>query len=262
MVLSEGFECTVPSDDAVKGSVVNCVGTAPDNYLVMGDVATWVAGVAGILTALLTIGLLIAAIRAWRVAKGTLERMEKDAKAADERLHTEIRELWEAEERRARHMILFEFLDSMFDILKKYGTYEQLVARRSMAEHRAVKFDVLWSKASVRVKLDGLIRLSFELAESELEAGQALAEFNRSSKEGLGNQGEFVDASAASGIYMSASRRKEELFGGLRSITARLRSEDIDISEFQSEIDSLVLDIAQAHPELAAISSILEADND
>lgn len=72
MIFAEGFECSVPSDDAVKGTVINCVGTAPDNYLVLGDVATWA-------TAVFTLFLVIGAFMAWHKAKQTLDQMKADA---------------------------------------------------------------------------------------------------------------------------------------------------------------------------------------
>lgn len=42
MAIAEQFECHPAGANAAKESAVYCVGTAPDNYLVLGDVATWV----------------------------------------------------------------------------------------------------------------------------------------------------------------------------------------------------------------------------
>lgn len=48
-VTAEQFECHPAGMNSIKESVLYCVGTAPDNYLVWGDVATWVTAGATLL---------------------------------------------------------------------------------------------------------------------------------------------------------------------------------------------------------------------
>lgn len=72
MVISEQFECRIPEESAIKQDVIYCTGTAPDNYLVMGDVATWV-------TAIATVLLVVGAFWAGTVAVNTLKQMKKDS---------------------------------------------------------------------------------------------------------------------------------------------------------------------------------------
>lgn len=72
MILADSFPCTVPSTDAVKKTVLHCVGPSPN----ASDIWT---SVASIITALATIGLVIGAFFAWRTASKTLRQMKSDS---------------------------------------------------------------------------------------------------------------------------------------------------------------------------------------
>lgn len=73
-ITAEQFECHPAGANAVKESVLYCVGTAPDNYLVLGDIATWITAIAMVL-------LFIGAVLAWNTARGQLRstyRLSRD----------------------------------------------------------------------------------------------------------------------------------------------------------------------------------------
>lgn len=110
MIIAEGFECVVPSDDAAKGTVINCVGTSPDNYLVLGDLATWA-------TAIFTLFLVVGAFMAWRKAKETLDQMRCDAGKADTRFKLDIVHRTSMEEQRRQDDALSQLLSASSDVI-------------------------------------------------------------------------------------------------------------------------------------------------
>lgn len=105
----ERFSCTVPSDQAVKGTEITCLGTAPDNYEVVGTVADWA-------TVILTLLLVIAAAAAWFVTWSTLKQMRDDGKKADSRHAEDLEQRHEAESAKIQGDALFELLGCFSDL--------------------------------------------------------------------------------------------------------------------------------------------------
>lgn len=68
MIISEQFECTPGSGNAIKDRVLSGVGTALDNDLVLGDVTSWITATA---TSLVVLG----AFWAGKIALDTLKHM-------------------------------------------------------------------------------------------------------------------------------------------------------------------------------------------
>lgn len=106
----ERFSCTVPSAQAVKGTEITCLGTAPDNYEIFGTVTDW-------LLVILTAALVLGAFLAWHKAKQTLDQMIDDSNNADERLLKDIQSREKHEYTQKLHEAMFEYLSAHEELL-------------------------------------------------------------------------------------------------------------------------------------------------
>ena len=174
MISVERFECMIPSRDAVKHDVISCVGTAPDNYLVLGDVATWV-------TAIATILLVIGAAFAWREARNTRNAMQSEANLASERFEKDLLQR-EAHAHQVRlDAATNALISSLADLITASRETDNDVIRTSAEVRKAtVQYNLLWEfRDFERNRVDrfatGLVMLARAASHEDLRLEGALA---------------------------------------------------------------------------------------
>lgn len=214
----ERFACTVPAGPVIKKTEITCFGTAPDNYEVFGSVTDWL--LVG-LTALLVLG----AFLAWKKAQQTLERMEADAGAADERFFRDImlRERHEGERR----------TDAAMSGL--VASASDLVAATNYSLPAVLKAGMELRKAN----------LSFVLT-FELQKGQGSLEQFCTCLVVLAKSTQIMVESKRARAKTMANSGFEHLF---QSVLALHRG-DIDMPDFLDGLYTFVEEVARNHKDL------------
>ncbi|PRB72507.1 hypothetical protein [Arthrobacter sp. MYb213] len=173
MTTAEQFECQIPGATSVKDSVLYCAGTAPDNYLVLGDLATW-------MTAFFTLGLLAAAVVAGAYAAKSFKALKDDQVESLRRFDVEV-----TQKENQAHQVRVDtatmgMVSAFADLITATKESQDEVIRVSSTVRKAtVQYNLIWEfKTHERRRIDrfatSLVLLARAASYKDLEIEGAL----------------------------------------------------------------------------------------